>query len=67
MLPEAMVAYLENHGPEKFAQIFLGEYDTPEAIWNHEMRTFMMPCISHLNMCFRMIHMNVGWHGITRS
>ena len=25
-----MVAYLENHGPDKFAQIFLGEYDTPE-------------------------------------
>ena len=25
MLPEAMVAYLENHGPEKFAQIFLGK------------------------------------------
>ena len=42
MLPEAMVAYLENHGPEKFAQIFLGEYDTPEAIWNNEMRTFMI-------------------------
>ena len=21
MLPEAMVAYLENHGPEKFAQV----------------------------------------------
>ena len=27
MLPEAMVAYLENHGPEKFAQIFLGKND----------------------------------------
>ena len=42
MLPEAMVAYLENHGAEKFAQIFLGEYDTPEAIWNSEMRQFMI-------------------------
>lgn len=38
LLPEAMVNYLENHGAEKFAQIFLGEYDTPEAIWNAEMR-----------------------------
>lgn len=38
LLPEAMVYYLENHGAEKFAQIFLGEYDTPEAIWNSEMR-----------------------------
>ncbi|KAH9635852.1 hypothetical protein HF086_002412 [Spodoptera exigua] len=38
LLPEAMVCYLENHGAEKFAQIFLGEWDTPEAIWNSEMR-----------------------------
>jgi len=40
LLPEAIVSYLENHGAEKFAQIFLGEYDTPEAIWNSEMRCF---------------------------
>ena len=38
ILPEAMVCYLENYEPEKFAQIFLGEFDTPEAIWNNEMR-----------------------------
>ena len=38
MLPEAMVCYLENYEPEKFAEIFLGEFDTPEAIWNREMR-----------------------------
>jgi DnaJ family protein C protein 13 len=38
LLPEAMVNYLENHGSEKFAQIFLGEFDTPEAIWSSEMR-----------------------------
>ncbi|VVC92762.1 unnamed protein product [Leptidea sinapis] len=38
LLPDAMVCYLENHGAEKFAQIFLGEWDTPEAIWNSEMR-----------------------------
>ncbi len=24
-MPEAMVAYLDNHGPEKFATIFLGK------------------------------------------
>lgn len=30
ILPEAMVCYLENYGPEKFAEIFLGEFDTPE-------------------------------------
>lgn len=38
MLPEAMVCYLENYSAEKFAEIFLGEFDTPEAIWNTEMR-----------------------------
>ena len=38
ILPEAMVCYLENYEPEKFAQIFLGEFDTPEAIWSSEMR-----------------------------
>ena len=42
MLPEAMVCYLENYEPEKFAEIFLGEFDTPEAIWNREMRRMMI-------------------------
>lgn len=30
--------YLYSTGPDKFAEIFLGEFDTPEAIWNSEMR-----------------------------
>ncbi len=47
MLPDAMVAYLTNHGPEKFAEIFLGEFDTPEAIWNSEMRKFMIQKIAY--------------------
>ena len=49
LLPEvmAMVAYLDNHGPEKFATIFLGEYDTPEAIWCSEMRQLMIQKIAH--------------------
>lgn len=38
LLPEAMIHYLENYDAEKFAEIYLGEFDTPEAIWNHEMR-----------------------------
>ncbi|XP_046397209.1 dnaJ homolog subfamily C member 13 [Ischnura elegans] len=46
LLPEAMVSYLENHGPEKFAEIFLGEFDTPEAIWNTEMRRMMIERIA---------------------
>lgn len=38
MLPEATIYYLENYGAEKFAEIFLGENDNPEVIWNSEMR-----------------------------
>lgn len=49
ILPEAMVCYLENYSPERFAEIFLGEFDTPEAIWNGEMRRTMIEKIaSHL-------------------
>ncbi|KAL3854398.1 hypothetical protein ACJMK2_013668 [Sinanodonta woodiana] len=49
ILPEAMVCYLENYSAEKFAQIFLGEFDTPEAIWNSEMRRLMIEKIaSHI-------------------
>lgn len=49
LLPEAMVCYLENYDPEKFAEIFLGEFDTPEAIWSNEMRRLMIEKIaSHL-------------------
>ncbi|XP_016430082.1 dnaJ homolog subfamily C member 13-like [Sinocyclocheilus rhinocerous] len=39
MLPEAMVCYLENYEAERFSEIFLGEFDTPEAIWSSEMRS----------------------------
>jgi len=42
-----MVAFLTNHGPEKFAEIYLGEFDTPEAIWNTEMRKFMIQKIAY--------------------
>lgn len=50
LLPEAMICYLENHGFEKFTQIFIGEFDTPEAIWSNEMRRFMIEKIaSHLS------------------
>ncbi len=47
MLPDAMVAYLVNHGPDKFAEIFLGNFDTPEAIWNNDMRQFMIQKIAY--------------------
>ena len=42
ILPQAMVCCLEAHGPDKFAEVFLGDFDTPEYIWNHEMRRYMI-------------------------
>lgn len=38
VLPEAMVCYLENYDADRISEIFLGEFDTPEAIWSSEMR-----------------------------
>ena len=38
LLPEAATFYLEHYGPEKYAEVFLGEFDNPEIIWNNEMR-----------------------------
>ncbi|KAF6099113.1 DnaJ heat shock protein family (Hsp40) member C13 [Phyllostomus discolor] len=46
ILPEAMVCYLENYESEKFSEIFLGEFDTPEAIWSSEMRRLMIEKIA---------------------
>lgn len=55
ILPEAMVCYLENYSPEKFAQIFLGEFDTPEAIWNAEMRFVCYIHRSNFRLLFHQI------------
>ena len=46
LLPEAMVCFLENYTAEKFAEIFLGEFDTPEVIWSSEMRRLLIEKIS---------------------
>lgn len=46
LLPEAMIWFLENNSAEKFAEIFLGEFDTPEVIWSSEMRRILIEKIS---------------------
>uniref|UniRef100_A0A182WKY9 J domain-containing protein n=1 Tax=Anopheles minimus TaxID=112268 RepID=A0A182WKY9_9DIPT len=46
LLPEAMICFLENHSAEKFAETFLGEFDTPEVIWSSEMRRMLIEKIS---------------------
>ncbi|KRY71181.1 DnaJ -like protein subfamily C member 13, partial [Trichinella pseudospiralis] len=42
LLPEAAIFCLENYGAEKYAEIFLGEFDNPEIIWNSEMRRYLI-------------------------
>lgn len=46
LLPEAMICFLENYSAEKFAEIFLGEFDTPEVIWSNEMRRLLIEKIA---------------------
>lgn len=46
LLPEAMIRYLDNYGPEDFSQVFLGEFDTPEVIWGSEMRRLLIEKIA---------------------
>ncbi|KAG5498717.1 hypothetical protein JKF63_03005 [Porcisia hertigi] len=41
LLPPAMVCYLTHHGPEAFADVLLGEYNNPEAIWSPSMRQYL--------------------------
>lgn len=38
ILPAAVINMLANYGPERFATVFTGDFDTPEVIWNAELR-----------------------------
>uniref|UniRef100_A0A914YWG2 J domain-containing protein n=1 Tax=Panagrolaimus superbus TaxID=310955 RepID=A0A914YWG2_9BILA len=42
ILPEATIFYLDQYGPEKYAEVFLGEFENPEIIWNTDMRRNMI-------------------------
>lgn len=46
MLPASMISILDLYGPDKFSEIYLGEFDNPEAIWNVSMRRHMMEKLS---------------------
>lgn len=45
IVPQAMVCMLHNYGPDRFAIIFTGDFDTPEVIWNAELRKHMVEMI----------------------
>jgi len=46
ILPPAMIHLLERHSAEEFTAIFLGNNDTPEAIWNSQMRGMLIDKLS---------------------
>lgn len=45
MIPEGLLFVLVNYGVERFTEIFVGNYDTPEVIWNLEMRKHLVEMI----------------------
>ena len=45
MLPDGMLFILVNYGIERFTEIFVGNFDTPEVIWNLEMRQHLVEMI----------------------
>ena len=45
ILPEGLLFVLVNYGYEKFTEIFVGNYDTPEVIWNLDMRKHLVEMI----------------------
>ena len=45
-----MLWVLLNYGPERFTEIFVGDFNTPEVIWNFKMRKHLV----------EMIHQHLG-------
>lgn len=49
LFPQAMVCILNNYGPDKFATVMTGEFDTPEVIWNNQLRQHLVEMVeTHL-------------------
>lgn len=45
LLPEGLLFMLVNYGPERFTEVFVGDFDTPEVIWNFKMRQHLVEMI----------------------
>ena len=45
ILPTAVITILVNYGPERFATVFTGDFDTPEVIWNAAHRHHVVEMI----------------------
>jgi len=44
-LPEGVLFMLHNYGYERFTEVFVGDFDTPEVIWNFQMRKHLVEMI----------------------
>ena len=61
LLPECMLCMLDNYGPERFSEVFLGDFDTPEVIWKHGMRRHLVEQINQHVGAFPMrLEQNTG-------
>jgi hypothetical protein len=45
LLPEGALYILANYGVDRFTEVFVGNFDTPEVIWNFEMRKHLIEMI----------------------
>ncbi|CAJ1946333.1 unnamed protein product [Cylindrotheca closterium] len=45
MLPEGVLFMLYNYGADRFTDVFVGNLDTPEVIWNFDMRKHLIEMI----------------------
>lgn len=50
MIPEGLLFILVNYGIDRFTEIFISNFDTPEVIWNFEMRKHLI----------EMVHQHLG-------
>lgn len=46
MLPEGLLLTLVNYGYERFADVFVGNADTPEVIWTYDMRKHLIEMVN---------------------
>ena len=45
LLPEGLILTLVNSGYERFSDVFIGSFDTPEVIWSFDMRKHLIEMI----------------------
>jgi hypothetical protein len=60
LIPEGLLFLLTNYGFERFAEVFVSNADTPEAIWTYDMRKHLIEMIQqHLgDFPFRLFQNN---------